>query len=145
MRALRSQKLSRTPGGGVERYLLGIALLLPLVVVVLVLAQLPGASLASPPGSTQADTSMAIMGKRPASTNPAPPPTLVPPTTTPPPEATPALAKPQKAGTYTVRPGDELKQIAADYHVTIWKLISANDIPNPDSLKIGQELHIPPE
>jgi lipoprotein NlpD len=128
---------------------LGIALLLPLAVVVLVLAQLPGTSLASPPGVVQADTSMAIMGKRPAASNSAPPPTLAPPTATPRPEPTPVpptpSAKPQKASTYTVQPGDELKHIAAEHNVNIWKLISANDIPNPDSLKIGQILRIPPE
>ena len=93
------------------------------------------------------------MGKRPASSQSAPPPTLAPPTATPRPTATPvapmplakATATPQKGGTYTVQPGDELKHIAADHHISIWKIIDANDIPNPDSLKIGQELHIPAE
>jgi lipoprotein NlpD len=100
-----------------------------------------------------ADASSTIMGKRPALSNPAPPPTLAAPTATPRPTATPvaptptaqASATPRQAGTYTVKSGDELKHIAADHHVSIWKIIAANDIPNPDSLRIGQELKIPPE
>jgi LysM repeat protein len=47
------------------------------------------------------------------------------------------------AATYTVQPGDELRHIAADNHVSIWKIIEANDIPDPDSLRIGQVLNIP--
>jgi LysM repeat protein len=162
MQADRQSKVSRTsggfppyspPGGGAERLVLGLALLLPLAVIVLALAQLPGTTLASPPNLIPADPSSIILGKRPASSNPAPPPTLAPPTATPRPTATPvpptptaqASATPQKGGTYTVKPGDELRHIAAEYHVSIWKIIAANDIPNPDSLKIGQELKIPPE
>jgi LysM repeat protein len=125
-----------------------MALLVPLSVVVVALAQLPGTSLASPSAfmQMQTDASMAVIGKRPASSNPAPPPTLIPPTATPQPTATPAAPTPTampKRTTYTVRPGDELKHIAAENNVSIWKIIAANDIPNPDSLKIGQELHIP--
>jgi LysM repeat protein len=145
-------RASSPSGGGPERYVLGMALLLPLAVVILALAQLPGTTLASPPTLLQAESSLATMGKRPASSNPAPPPTLVPPTATPRPTATPVVvapaqptATPQKGGTYIVQPGDELKHIAADYNVSIWKIIAANDIPNPDSLKIGQILKIPSE
>jgi lipoprotein NlpD len=77
----------------------------------------------------------------------------VPPTATPKPTVTPvpqrpaasATAAPQPGGTYVVQPGDELKSIAADYNVSIWKIIAANNIPDPDSLKIGQELRIPSE
>jgi len=134
----------------VERYVLALALLLPLAVILVALAQLPGTSFASPPSFIAADSSSAIMGKRPASSNPGPPPTLVPPTATPRPTATPLpeakpepTATPLKGGTYTVQPGDELKHIAAQYNVSIWKIIAANDIPNPDSLRIGQVLRIP--
>jgi LysM repeat protein len=162
MQASHGSNGSRTPGrsrgsnesgGGAERFVLGLALLLPLAVVILALAQLPGTSLASPPSLLPAEASSLIMGKRPASSQPAPPPTLAPPTATPRPTATPiaptptaqASATPRQAGTYTVKPGDELKHIAADHHVSIWKIIAANDIPNPDSLKVGQILNIPPE
>src|SRR5713226_3491211 len=129
---LGGSRASSVPGGsrvlaargGAERYVLGLALLLPLAVVILALAQLPGTSLASPTSLIPAEASSAIMGKRPAASNPAPPPTLVPPTATPRPTATPvpaapiaqATAAPQKGGTYTVQPGDELKHIAADHN-----------------------------
>jgi LysM repeat protein len=128
-------------------------LLLPLAVIVLALAQIPGTGFASPPNFIPADASSTNF-KRPASSNPAPPPTLAPPTATPVATATPvpvvaptaqASATPTKGGTYTVKPGDELKHIAADHQVSIWKIIAANDIPNPDSLRIGQELKIPSE
>ncbi len=143
-------RLSGPPGGGPERYVLGLALLLPLAVVVLALAQLPGTSLASPPSLIPAEASSLIIGKRPASAQSAPPPTLAPPTATPRPTATPvpvaqATATPQKGGTYIVQPGDQLKHIAARYNVSIWKIIDANDIANPDSLRIGQVLQIPRE
>src|SRR5712691_3917481 len=144
---------SSASGGGAERFVLGLALLLPLAVIILAVAQLPGASLASPPSLLPPESSWNGLGKRPVASNSAPPPTLAPPTATPRPTATPvpptptaqASATPQKGGTYTVQPGDELKHIAADHHVSIWKIIAANDIPNPDSLRIGQELKIPTE
>ncbi len=153
---------SRTPvappaygprGGGPERLVLGLALLLPLAVIVLALAQLPGTTLASPSNLFPPEASSSILGKRPVSSNPAPPPTLAAPTATPRPTATPvaptptaqASPTPRKGGTYTVKPGDELRHIAAAYNVSIWKIIAANDIPNPDALKIGQELRIPAE
>jgi LysM repeat protein len=143
--------LRRSGGGGSERFLLGTALLVPLGVLVLALTQLPATSLASPWSLTRADASVDIAGKRPVASNPAPPPTLAPPTATPKPTATPvapptaarAAATPRTGGSYVVQPGDELKHIAADYNVSIWKIIDANDIPDPDSLKIGQVLHIP--
>jgi spore germination protein YaaH len=42
-----------------------------------------------------------------------------------------------------VKPGDELKHIAAAYGVSIWRIVDTNDIPNPDSLRVGQVLEIP--
>jgi len=121
MRASNGSKVSRTPagfgassapGGGAERYVLGMALLLPLAVVILALAQLPSTSLASPPSFLPTEANLGILGKRPASSNPAPPPTLVPPTATPRPTATPVPPTPvatlQTEATYTVKPGDQL-------------------------------------
>src|ERR1700694_3955451 len=146
MRAPRTYR--RSAGGGSDRFVLGTALLVPLAVVLLLLTQLRATGLAAPSLLNHADAAAGIPSKRPVSSNPAPPPTLEPPTATPRPTATPvpaspalgAAATPRKGGTYVVQPGDELKQIAADYHVSIWKIIAANDIPNPDSLKVGQEL-----
>ena len=36
-----------------------------------------------------------------------------------------------------------VKQIAAAYGVSIWHIIDVNDIPDPDSLRVGQVLTIP--
>jgi LysM repeat protein len=43
-----------------------------------------------------------------------------------------------------VQPGDILKQIAARYGVSMASIIALNNIPNPDSLRVGQVLTIPP-
>jgi LysM repeat protein len=142
---------------GPERYILGLALLVPLVVGALALGQLPGTRLASPASVLLADATDSIVFKRPAPSKPAPPPTLVPPTATARPTATPVpptptakptataqpTATPEKGRTCVVRKGDQLKYIAAQYHISIWKIIDSNDIPNPDSLRIGQVLKIP--
>jgi LysM repeat protein len=45
--------------------------------------------------------------------------------------------------TYTVHRGDILKDIAARYGVSMASIMAINDIPNPDSLRIGQVLVIP--
>ena len=154
MKASKRLNSRRSPSaGGPERFLVAAALLVPLGVVMLALMQLPSTTLASSWSLTSADPALSISSQRPASSNPVPPPTLVPPTATPKPTATPvplapaaaATATPLQGGTYVVQPGDELKHIAADYNVSIWKIIAANKIPNPDSLKIGQVLHIPSE
>jgi LysM repeat protein len=149
--------MKASSSAGPERYILGLALLVPLVLGALALAQLPGANLASPASLLLGDTSVSVVSKRPAPSNPAPPPTLVPPTATPvtpQPTATPVPATPTaeptstpeaKSRTYVVHKGDQLKYIAAQYQVSIWKIIATNDIPNPDSLRVGQVLTIPDE
>jgi LysM repeat protein len=130
---------------GPERYVLGLALLIPLVFALLVLAQVPGVSFAAPTAvlRTEADTS--LLSKRPVSSNAAPPPTLAPPTATPKPTASPVppTPTPETGRKVTVKAGDELKAIAAAYNVSIFKIIEANKIADPDSLRIGQVLRIP--
>lgn len=162
----------KTPTPGPERFILAIALLAPLGLVILMLAQLPGFNLGLPSSVVYADSSNQLVASHPAPSNPAPPPTLAPPTATPQATATPvpatatpaasptAVASPttvappttaasptaatsQGGHTYTVRPGDQLKDIAASYHMSIWQIIDTNNIPNPDSLRVGQELKIP--
>jgi LysM repeat protein len=92
------------------------------------------------------------VASRPARSDTGPPPTLAAPTATPNPTATAvppsqtvaeATAAAAAARSYTVQRGDELKHIAAQYGVSIWKIIDANEIPDPDSLKVGQVLSIP--
>lgn len=43
---------------------------------------------------------------------------------------------------YTVQSGDTLGEIAVKFNVTVAEILAANEIPNPDSLVIGQELII---
>ena len=44
---------------------------------------------------------------------------------------------------YVVQPGDTLVAIAEEFGVTVEELIDANDLANPDVLRVGQELIIP--
>jgi hypothetical protein len=98
-----------------ERYFLGIALLLPLVVAALLLTQIPGTGLASSAHAARTDASAPLLSKRPAPSNADPPPTLVPPaaTATPVPQPAAVDPTPQPADSYVVQRGDELKRIAA--------------------------------
>jgi LysM repeat protein len=83
----------------------------------------------------------------------APPPTLEP---APRPSATPVAATdrtvdlaassdtaPMQAQTYTVQSGDELRHIAARHGVSIASILALNEVPNPDSLRVGQALRLP--
>ena len=129
--------------------MLALALLMPLILMGIAVAQLPGVNFGVPSTLVYADAADRLVTNRPAPLNAVPPPTLAVPTPTPKPTAVPPtlapLSQPTPAGarTYTVQRGDELKQIAARYGVSIWKIINSNDIPNPDSLRVGQELTIP--
>lgn len=44
---------------------------------------------------------------------------------------------------YTVRPGDQLRQLADAFHVTVESIIAVNGLPNPGHLLTGQSLIIP--
>jgi putative chitinase len=44
---------------------------------------------------------------------------------------------------YTVRPGDTLYGIAARFGVSVWSIVAANHIPNPNLIFVGQRLFIP--
>ena len=145
----RVRRVMRTKAAGLERYVLALALVLPLGLTLLIAAHVPGVHLELPSGIVYADAATAQLTlHRPAVSRPAPPPTLAPaPTPTRAPAAWTASSAPTPTAvaerTYTVQPGDQLKYIAADYGVNIWKIINANDIPNPDSLRVGQVLKIP--
>jgi LysM repeat protein len=124
--------------------MLSLALLLPLGIVLFLVTQLAGTSQAQPANVLDAGGT-SISPKRPVGLNQPPPPTLAPPTATPKPTATPVppTPVPEKNRRYTVQSGDELKTIAAQYGVSIWAIINSNEIPNPDSLRVGQVLKIP--
>jgi LysM repeat protein len=146
---------SKSSRGGPERYVLALALMVPLGLIAVMRSSLPGVGISHPSTAVYANVDAPLTTHRPPPSNSAPPPTLAPATATPiRPTPTPVLTeastpapKPKvnadSAKTYTVQPGDELKQIAAAYGVSIWKIIDANDIPNPDSLRVGQDLQIP--
>jgi LysM repeat protein len=44
---------------------------------------------------------------------------------------------------YTVKAGEELRQIAAKYGTTVDFLLTYNNLPNPDLIFVGQQLFIP--
>lgn len=50
---------------------------------------------------------------------------------------------PSSSTTYTVRSGDTLSGIAARYNTTVQRLVSANNISNPNLIRVGQVLTIP--
>jgi N-acetylmuramoyl-L-alanine amidase len=47
------------------------------------------------------------------------------------------------ATTYIVRPGDTLSEIAVRHGTTVQALVHANDISDPNLIRVGQLLHIP--
>lgn len=44
---------------------------------------------------------------------------------------------------HRVRPGETLFSIGRLYNVSPWAIASANNLPNPDRILIGQQLYIP--
>lgn len=44
---------------------------------------------------------------------------------------------------HVVQPGEVLSAIAAAYNVTVNAIVKANNLKNPDSLRVGQKLFIP--
>ena len=58
--------------------------------------------------------------------------------------APPAPAPPPSGGTvHTVQAGETLTRIALRYGVSIWTIVSANNIANPNLIFPGQQLTIP--
>ena len=129
--------------------------MVPLGLIAVMLSRLPGVDLTRPSTAVYANVDAPLTTHRPPPSDSAPPPTLAPATPTPirptptpvrsgaPTPAPTATADTHSARTYTVQHGDELKQIAAAYGVSIWRIIDVNDIPDPDSLRVGQVLTIP--
>jgi LysM repeat protein len=44
---------------------------------------------------------------------------------------------------HTVAPGESLAKIAAEYGVSVSAIVEANDIDDPDRIRVGQKLFIP--
>ncbi len=74
---------------------------------------------------------------------------LIPVTATPPPTAT---ATPRESPTptpeplyHTVQSGDTLLALAREYDTSVEAIMLVNELTNPNSLRVGQSLQIPPE
>jgi uncharacterized protein YbbC (DUF1343 family) len=92
------------------------------------------------------ETAHASTSSRPPATPPTPAPRSAAPPSTPPVVAPAPVAPPSPATQYhriTVRRGDTLTKIAADFGVTISQIVEANPGLDADRLKVGQELRIP--
>lgn len=79
------------------------------------------------------DASLVVVDSAPAQPAPAP---------TPAPVTEPA-AEPPTTGQYTVKSGDTLSSIARRFGVSLTDLIVANNIENPNLIRVGQILTIP--
>lgn len=94
-------------------------------------------------------TTMTLAGCRnpprdPAMLTPAAiPPPVAPATSTVLPTATPIPSPTPVVVIHVVQAGDTLLGIALQYGVTVEEIAAANDITDPTSLQIGQELRIP--
>jgi nucleoid-associated protein YgaU len=148
--------------GIVEKLVLVVALAIPLVILGVGLRSFSGR--VSPAGGTRGnDQTLPSPGPSVGTPTPStrqyapleatPPPTLVPATRTQPEPTAGAQAAPTAATvkptnvagqrTYTVRRGDELRDIAAAHGVSMASIMAINDIPDPDNLRVGQVLIIP--
>jgi len=55
----------------------------------------------------------------------------------------PAAAPAQRGYEHVVEPGQTLSEIAAAYNVTTKAIVDANNLPNADTIRVGQTLFIP--
>jgi LysM repeat protein len=60
-----------------------------------------------------------------------------------PPKPQPPKPQPSAGWWYIVQPGDTLAKIAWRYGVSVWSIVQANNIPNPNLISVGQKLYIP--
>jgi LysM repeat protein len=60
-----------------------------------------------------------------------------------PPQPRPPIPQPGEGWWYIVQPGDTLAKIAWRFGVTVWSIVQANNIPNPNVIHVGQKLFIP--
>lgn len=58
-------------------------------------------------------------------------------------EPAPAAPRTERGRYHEVRTGETLSEIAAAYRVKVNVIVQANDIDNPDRLRVGQRLFIP--
>jgi LysM repeat protein len=104
-----------------------------------VLAPTTGALAQAPTNAPPTAAPSTVATPEPSNTPPATAVPTIAPTDVP--TATPALAG--AFIEYTVQRGDELLQLAKKYNVSAKEIMANNEIPNPDSLVVGQVLRIP--
>ena len=95
-------------------------------------AQLRPVRSGAQPGATQSSVSEL-----------APLPALLAPERPPGTDLSPTVTPVLQQTTYVVKRGDELRNIAARYGVSLGSILALNTIANPDSLTVGQELVMP--
>lgn len=135
------------------RLALAVGVAFPLLVAAVTLPRLASMGHAGERVAVRPESGAPPVGEHMSRLTVSTPPTLEPAAR---PSATPAAAtdrtadlaarsdtSPVKAPTYTVQPGDELRQIAAQHGVTIASILALNEVPNPDSLRVGQALRLP--
>lgn len=83
-----------------------------------------------------------LSGAAPPAANP--PPATTPPATTPPPTTPPPTTSPPTERSYVVRPGDTLGRIAKRFGTTTAELVRRNRLANPNLIRVGQRLSLPP-
>ena len=69
--------------------------------------------------------------------------TYTPPPPQPAPQPKPNYPAPSAGWWYGVQPGDTLAKLAWRYGVTIWDIVHANNLANPNLICVGQKLFIP--
>jgi LysM repeat protein len=70
-------------------------------------------------------------------------PTPVPPASATKSPSTDAPATTERPATYTIKKGDTLSGIAAEYGITWQELAKLNGIDDPGRLRVGQEIRLP--
>lgn len=95
------------------------------------------------PGELQTLDTQAPMPPLDASLSTTPSPAFKPTYTPPPPEHKPAPSTPLAASTYIIQSGDTLGLIARKHGVSATELAAANNLANPNKIRVGQKLKIP--
>ncbi len=99
----------------------------------------------APPDTTGGTPSQPSGGTTPpVPPTPAPPAPETPPAPVPPTPETPPTPTPPAPTTYVVQRGDTLSAIARKFGTTVAALVAANNIADPNKIRTGQTLIIPP-
>ena len=110
----------------------------------IVVTRFSGAGDPSPAAGGSSPSTAAAPSASPALVRASPTPSVaLTPRPSPVPSDPPLTAPPTPARTYTVRRGDTLSGIAAEYGTTVKALVELNDIEDPSRLRVGAVLELP--